>query len=168
MNKYDRRAETDAELLGFERKESKKTGGPPVPPIVSVALYEEWKIAQKAQKAPEYSPSSWLDTWMHFGFWVFGATPGFKPRQSTSFADCVPIPRPAAFVMEVLVFMDCDKIAHPTDTSATANKVPLVYAAASLSLMTISFTILVLLLIVHWRTGCTAYEIPTTPFNFPC
>ena len=56
--------------------------------------------------------------------------------------------------MEVLVFVDVDAIAHPTDTSVTANKVPFVYAAASLSLMTISFGILLLLLVIHMMTGC--------------
>jgi len=129
MTKYDnRRADTDAELLGFERGNgSATTGGPPVPPIVSVALYEEWKGAGASK--PTYSMSSWLDAVMHVGFWVF------------------------AFVMELLVFTDCDKIAHPTDTSITANKVPFVYAAASLSLMTISFAILLLLLVIHLMTG---------------
>ena len=87
MNKYDRRADTDAELLGFERGNgSATTGGPPVPPIVSVALYEEWKGTPSGSK-PMYSMSSWLDTLMHVGFWVFGATAGCKPRHSTSFAD---------------------------------------------------------------------------------
>ena len=67
MQKYDRRAETDAELLGFGSggdSTSRMAGGPPVPPIVSVALYEEWKATPSGSK-PNYSMSSWLDTVMH-------------------------------------------------------------------------------------------------------
>jgi hypothetical protein len=134
-----------AELLKNDRP------GPPLPMIFSVALYEQWKFSQT--DPPKYSISSWLDVAMHVAFWVFGATAGLKPRQQTSFADCVPIPRLPAFVMEVLVFVDVDKIAHPSDTAVTANTVPFAYAAASLSLMTISFAILILLYVIHLMTG---------------
>lgn len=150
MQKSDRRAAgTDGELLGFVRAQENEKNGPPVPPIVSVALFEDWRTSNPTK----YSLSSWVDAVMHVAFWMFSATAGLKPRQSTSFADCVPIPRLTAFVMEVLVFVDVDEIAHPSDTAVTANKVPFVYAAASFSLMTISFAILLLLLVIHWMTG---------------
>lgn len=130
-SKYDRRSRDTEAILGFDGPGSKSGwmgkgdyDGPPFPAIVAMAMWEEHAMA-KDKKDIKYSPSSTLDAVMHVAFWAF------------------------AFVMEVLIFVDVDKMAYPSDPLVTANKVPFVYAAASLSLMTISTFFLLLIIVIH-------------------
>jgi len=55
--------------------------------------------------------------------------------------------------MELILFVDVDEMAHPADNQTVANKVPFVYSAASLSLMTVSFFLLLLIILVHVMTN---------------
>ena len=89
------------------------------PRIVSAALVEDAEYSRSA------SWSSYFDLILHICFWIF------------------------AYTMEILVFVDVDKMANPTDTSLDANKVPFNYAAASLSLMTVSLAALVFVTLYH-------------------
>ena len=129
--KYERNVRDTDAFLGIEdgkkdgfKGKNDKFDGPPFPAIVAMAMWEE-HIADGQKSIYSYSPSSWADLVMHVVFWGF------------------------AFAMEVIVFTDVDKMAHPSDSSVTANKVPFVYAAASLSLMTISTAFLLLIIMFH-------------------
>lgn len=101
--------------------------GPPFPPIVSVAAVLEYK--DKGEKFWYMSPTTKLDVIFHFSLWVF------------------------AYVMEVLVWLDVEDMRDNPPNGTLANPVPFLYATSSFSLLTISFTFLLLVWAIHICSG---------------
>lgn len=113
------RREGDTELQLIKSAGQKLAGTAMFPRIVSAALVEDAELSRSA------GWSSYVDLVLHTVFWIF------------------------AYVMEVLVYIDVDKMANPTDTTVTANKVPFTYAVASLVLMTVSLAALLFVTLYH-------------------
>jgi len=63
--------QTDA-ALGFKKKNALYTNSAFLPPIVSVAMYEDLK----SQEPHTVSWSSYVDALFHVGFWVSTPRPG--------------------------------------------------------------------------------------------
>jgi hypothetical protein len=118
--KYDLRAgDTEGEMLSAAAKSTLNRVVTSLPRLFSQSTYNSELEGQPI------SMSSIFDIVVHVALWVF------------------------AYVMEIIIFVDADKMAHNPAPNGTANPVALPYAAASLSLMTVSLAALFLVLLYH-------------------
>lgn len=103
--------------------------GPPFPPIVSVAAVLEYKDPNGAKTFFSMSPTTMLDVIFHLTLWVF------------------------AYVMEILVWLDVEDMRDNPPNGTMPNPVPFLYATSSFSLLTISFSFLLIVWLIHICSG---------------